>query len=155
MERITLAALHLLALGFGFGAIMARWITLRHPLDLGAVKRVLHFDNQWAIAAGLWIVTGLWRWLGSVEKASSYYNGNHLFLAKLGCLTLILLLEVWPMVTLIRWRIALGRGAGVDSLPNIGAARGISSISAVQALLVATMVFLAAAMARGYGVIGR
>lgn len=154
MERVTLAALHLLALGFGFGAIMARWITLRRPLDLAAIKRVLHFDNQWGIAAGLWIVTGLWRWLGSVEKSASYYTGNHLFLAKMGCMTLILLLEVWPMVTLVRWRVALGRGAGAEQLPNIGAARRLSAISAVQALLVATMVFLAAAMARGYGVAG-
>lgn len=155
MERITLAALHLLALGIGFGAIMARWITLRRPLDLAAVRRVLHFDNQWGIAAGLWIVTGLWRWLGSVEKASSYYTGNNLFLAKLACLTLILLLEIWPMVTLIRWRMALGRAVPVDQLPNVGAARTISAISAGQAVLVATMVFLAVAMARGYGVSGR
>lgn len=153
MERIVLAALHLLALGIGLGAILARWITLRRPLDPAAVKRVLHFDNQWGIAAALWIVTGVWRWVGSVEKSSGYYNTNHLFLAKMGCLALILALEVWPMITLIRWRRALGRGAAVEQLPGRASARKLSAISAVQGLLVVAMVFLAAAMARGYGVL--
>jgi putative membrane protein len=152
MERIVLAALHLLALGIGFGAIMARWITLRRPLTADSLKRVFHFDTQWGIAAGLWIVTGLWRWLGSVEKASTYYPHNHWFLAKMGFLVLILALEIMPMVTLIKWRVALGRGTDVAALPGISRARAMSAISAVQALLVVAMVFFAVAMARGYGV---
>ena len=155
MERIVLAALHLLALGFGFGAIMARWITLRRPLTADSLKRVFHFDNQWGIAAGLWIVTGLWRWLGSVEKASSYYTANHWFLAKMGCLAIILALEVMPMVTLIRWRIALGRGAEVPALPGLSRARTVSAISAVQAVLVVAMLVFAVLMARGHGVMAR
>lgn len=155
MERIVLAALHLLALGFGFGAIMARWITLRRPLDVERVKRVLHFDSQWGVAAGLWIVTGLWRWLGGVEKASSYYPSNHWFLAKMGFLVLILALEIMPMVTLIRWRMALGRGVDVAALPGLSKARKMSAISAIQALLVVAMVFFAVMMARGYGVVSR
>jgi putative membrane protein len=153
MERIVLAALHLLALGIGFGAIMARWITLRRPLTPDSLKRVFHFDTQWGIAAGLWIVTGLWRWLGSVEKTSSYYPSNHWFLAKMGCLVLILALEIMPMVTLIKWRIGLGRGTEVAALPGLSRARAMSAISAVQALLVVAMVFFAVAMARGHGVI--
>jgi len=152
-ERIVLAALHLLALGVGLGAVMARWITLRRPLTADAVKRVLHFDNQWGIAAMLWIVTGLWRWLGSVEKPTAYYIANYWFLAKMGCLVLILALEVWPMVTLIRWRVALGRGSAVDQLPHVQSARALSNVSAVQALLVVAMVVFAAAMARGYGMV--
>jgi len=39
----------------------------------------------------------------------------------------------------------------VDALPGIAAARRISLISGIQAILVVIMVFLAAAMARGYG----
>jgi putative membrane protein len=153
MERIVLAALHLLALGIGFGSIMARWITLRRPLTADSLKRVFHFDTQWGIAAALWIVTGLWRWLGSVEKTSGYYTSNHWFLAKMGFLTLILVLEILPMVTLIRWRMALGRGAEVAALPGVSRARTMSTISAVQAVLVVAMVFFAVAMARGYGVV--
>jgi putative membrane protein len=155
MERIVLAALHLLALGIGFGAIMARWITLRRPLTADSVKRVFHFDTQWGIAAGLWIVTGLWRWLGSVEKTSSYYPSNHWFLAKMVVFLVIFALEIMPMVTLIKWRAAMGRGTEVSALPGVTRARMMSTISAVQAVLVVAMVFFAVAMARGYGVVAR
>ena len=155
MLRIILAALHLLALGIGLGAILARWITLRRPLTADSVKRVLHFDSQWGVAAMLWIGTGVWRWLGSVEKATLYYNNNHLFLAKMGLLLLIFALEVWPMLTFMRWRAELRKGADVATLPSVERAHRISAISGVQAILVVAMVFLAVSMARGYGVIGR
>ena len=153
MERIVLAALHLLALGIGLGAIMARWITLRRPLTADSLKRVFHFDNQWGIAAGLWIITGAWRWLGSVEKTASYYNNNHWFYAKMACLAVILLLEILPMVTLIKWRVALGKGTPADQLPGVSRARTLSALSAVQAVLIVAMVFFAVSMARGYGMI--
>jgi putative membrane protein len=63
-------------------------------------------------------------------------------------LALVLLLEVWPMVTLIRWRIQLGRGETINTEP----ARRFAQISAVQTVLVVMMVFAATAMARGLGV---
>src|SRR5215210_2519515 len=111
MLRLTLAALHLLALGIGFGAVLGRSFALRvRPATAESLRRAFHFDTQWGVAAGLWVATGLWRYLGATEKATSYYNHNHAFLGKMGMLALILALEVWPMVTLIRWRSALGRG---------------------------------------------
>lgn len=57
----------------------------------------------------------------------------------------ILLLEIWPMTTLIRWRIQLRRGATVDT----AAAPALARISEIQAALVVLMVFVAAALARG------
>lgn len=155
MERIALAALHLLALGIGLGAILARWITLRRPLSPDSVRRVLHFDNQWGLAAMLWIVTGLWRWLGSIEKSTAYYNANHWFYAKMALFALVFALEIRPMLTLIRWRRALRRGTDVEQLPGIQIAREMSNTSAIQALLVVAMVVLATMMARGYGAMGR
>lgn len=151
MLRVILAAIHLLALGIGFGAILARAVTLRKPLTEDGLKRVFHFDTQWGIAALLWIGTGAWRYLGSVEKSPAYYNDNDFFLGKMALLALILALEIWPMVTLIKWRAARGRGLAVDQLPAISAAPRIAAISAVQAVLVVLMVLAAAAMARGYG----
>lgn len=62
-------------------------------------------------------------------------------------LGLILVLEVWPMVTLIRWRVQLGRGKQLDTTM----ARTLARISWVQTGLVFLMVFAATAMARGYG----
>lgn len=151
MLRITLAGLHLLALAIGLGAILFRAASLRDPISSISLQRALRADTDWAIAAGLWIGTGLWRYFGDVEKGTSYYDQNHAFLAKMALLAVILGLEVWPMVTLIRWRGALRRGAAAETVALPATARKIAMISTIQALLVVVMVFLAATMARGYG----
>ena len=155
MLRITLAALHLLALGIGFSAVIGRAVALRQrPASAESLRRAFHFDTQWGIAAGLWIGTGLWRWLGAVEKSAGYYNANHIFLTKMALLLLILALEVWPMITLIRWRVVMGRGGSAEMVADPAAAARIATISRVQAVLVVLMVFAATAMARGYGARG-
>lgn len=150
MTQITLAALHLIALGLGLGAVLNRGTVLREVPDMRSVQRAFRADTLWAIAAGLWIATGLWRYLAETEKSMGYYNANYLFVTKMILLGAILVLEIWPMVTLIRWRIAIRRGGspGVVAVP--GRARIIATISHVQALLIVLMVFAAAAMARGY-----
>lgn len=149
--RLILAAVHLLALGVGLGAILLRAASLKEPPSSASVRRALRADTNWGVAAGLWIVTGLWRYLGGIEKDTSYYNGNHVFLGKMGLLVLILALEVWPMVMLIRWRAALARGASPETVAVPATARKIATISTMQAVLVVIMVFLAVAMARGFG----
>ena len=129
--------------------MLFRAASLKEPATAQSLRRALRADTDWGIAAALWIVTGLWRYLGSVEKTTAYYNGNHAFLAKMALLALILLLEIWPMVTLIRWRVALGRGGSVETVAVPATARRIALISNVQALLVVLMVVLATMMARG------
>ena len=154
MLRLTLAALHLIALGLGLGAVLARGTALREAPGAGALQRAFRADTLWGIAAGLWIATGVWRLVGETEKSTEYYLSNHLFLAKMGCLALILALEVPSMVTLIRWRLALAQGGSSEAVVGAGTARRIATISHVEATLVVLMVFLAVAMARGYGVRG-
>jgi len=51
------------------------------------------------------------------------------------------------MVTLIRWRMVVAKGA----LPDPAPAMGIARISYLQALLLVGMVLAATAMARGMG----
>lgn len=147
MTRLALAWLHLLALGIGMGAVWARARALSAPLDQAAMRRAFAADTWWGLAAGLWIITGLWRLFAGTEKATGYYLADHAFWLKMALLGAILALEVWPMVTLIRWRIAIRRGGGGDER----AARRIATISYVQAALVVLMVGAAVAMARGYG----
>lgn len=142
-----LAALHLLALGIGLGAVWARGRALQGVLDTRELHRVFRADALWGAAAALWISTGLWRLLGGLEKSTSYYLQNHMFLTKMGLLLVILVLEVRPMVTLIRWRRASATGHSLDT----AAARSMATISFVQAGLVVLMVFAATAMARGIG----
>jgi putative membrane protein len=151
MLRVALAALHLLALGIGLGAVWTRGRALRQrPLDLAAVRRAFVADTWWGIAAALWIITGVWRVLAGMEKPAQYYLHNHAFYAKMGLLAAILILEIWPMVTLIRWRIATSREGDLWK-PDESVARRIGTISYVEAALILAMVVAATAMARGVG----
>lgn len=143
--RWGFASVHLLALGIGLLGVWMRGRTLREALEPATLRRAFFFDNLWGVAAVLWLVTGLWRVLGGLDKGSSYYLASTAFWVKMGLLALILALEVWPMVTLIRWRLQMGRGTTVDTSP---AAR-IATISLVQTVLTVLMVLAATAMARG------
>src|SRR5213595_584919 len=82
--RWLLAAVHLLALGVGLGAVWARGRALQAPLDVPALRRVFSAATWWGIAAVLWIGTGLVRAFGGYEKGAFYYLHNHLFWAKMG-----------------------------------------------------------------------
>jgi putative membrane protein len=151
MLRVVLAALHLLALGIGLGAVVARSAALRaRPFGRAEAARAFAADGWWGVAAMLWLATGVWRLMAGTEKATAYYTHNHVFLAKMGCFVAILLLEGWPMVTLLRWRSAARRG-GSGWYPNIDTARRMAVIGWLEAVLVIVMVFLATAMARGFG----
>src|SRR5437870_1765393 len=115
--RWLLAAVHLLALGVGLGAVWARGRALQAPLDVPALKRVFYADTWWGIAALLWIGTGLVRAFGGLEKGTSYYVHNRLFLTKMALFVLIFILELRPMMTLIKWRARAARGEAIDTSP--------------------------------------
>ena len=99
------------------------------------------------MAAAIWIGTGLVRLIGGLEKSMDYYLGNHVFWGKMTLLAAILVLEMSPMPTLVRWRVQVRRG----EMPDTRLAGRFASISYVQAVLVLLMVLAATAMARGIG----
>lgn len=152
MLHISLAVLHLLALGIGLGAIFTRARSLRRvATDMTALHRAFTADAWWGVAAILWITTGLWRALAGTEKSPLYYAMNHVFYAKMGLLALVLALELWPMVTLVRWRLADKRGTlpSRDALDSTS--RKLALTSDMQLVAVVAMVVAAVMMARGYG----
>src|SRR4029434_6836906 len=100
--RIVLAGFHLIALGLGLGAVIARGTALREAPSNAALRRAFRSDSTWGFAALLWIVTGLWRLLTGMEKPTGYYLTTPVFHAKMGLFLLVLLLDAWPVVTLIR-----------------------------------------------------
>jgi putative membrane protein len=146
--RVTLAWLHLLALGVGLGGVWGRaralHDSLREPIDDRAVNSALVADSWWGAAAVVWLVTGLWRLVAGTEKSTSYYLSNHAFFAKMAMFITILALEVWPMITLIRWRTGTRE-------PNPRDIRRIEVISYVECALAVAMVLAAVTMARGFG----
>ena len=146
--RLILAWLHLLALSVGLAGVWSRARALRDslhdPADQGALRRAFIGDAWWGVAAVLWLSTGLWRLFGSTEKSASYYYGNHVFYLKMTLFLAILALEIWPMMTLMRWRTK-------KAVPNPRDAGRIEVISYVECALVVAMVLTAVSMARGYG----
>ena len=147
MSGWFVATFHLLALGLGLGAVVVRSRALAGGKEAPRLPTVFAADALWGVAAVAWIGTGLWRLLGGLDKVTDYYLATPAFHLKMGLLVLVLLLELWPMATLVRWRIRKARGQEIDFRP----ARAIARIGWVQALLVVAMVFAATAMARGVG----
>ena len=147
MLQWILAAIHLLALGLGLGAAWVRGQALLGLPDRAALKRALDADNVWGIAAMLWIGSGLPRVLLGAEKPAAYYVQSPLFWIKMTLFATIFALEIGPMISLIRWRIALAKGAA----PDLSAAPRWALISRIEAALVVAIVLVATAMARGFG----
>ena len=143
-----LAAIHLLAFGLGFWAVLSRGTAFRRlSAGVGHAKSVLIADNLWGICAVILLVTGGTRAFGGYEKGTDYYLQQPLFHLKMTLFVVILLLEVAPMVTLIKWRIALAKGRAIDERR----AKLFARISHVEAMLVLLMVVAATGMARGVG----
>jgi putative membrane protein len=141
-----LAAGHLLALVVGFWAVLARGTAFRRLADgVGEARSVLIADNLWGICAVVLLLSGGMRAFGGYEKGADYYLHQPLFHLKMTFFVLILLLEIAPMVTLIKWRIALGRKTAIDT----ARVKLFARISHVEALLVLLMVVAATGMARG------
>ena len=141
-----LAAVHLLAFALGFWAVLTRGTAFRRlAIGTGEARSVLVADNIWGISAVVLLVTGGMRAFGGYEKGTDYYLQQPLFHLKMTLFVLILLLEVAPMVTLIKWRRARARGAAIDT----GRAQLFARISHIEAMLVLLMVVAATGMARG------
>ena len=147
MIAAVVSALHVLALALGLPAVYLRGRALRGRLDMEGLRRLFAADTVWGIAAVFWLVTGLLRAFGGLEKGSAFYLGSRFFWLKMALFALILALEIRPMVTFIRWRARLRRG----QTPDISGARALYVVNHVEMALVVLMVFVAALMARGFG----
>ena len=141
------SALHVLALGLGLPSVYLRARALKGPLDADGMRRLFAADNLWGIAALLWLATGVLRTFGGLEKGSPFYLTSSLFWTKMTLFAIILLLEIWPMVTFIRWRMARARGLW----PDTSRARALYVINHVELALLLLIVFAASFMARGFG----
>jgi len=143
----AVSALHVLALALGLPAVYLRGRALRAPLDGAGLRRLFAADNVWGMAAVLWLVTGLLRAFGGLEKGTAFYLNSWAFWLKMALFALILAIEIRPMVTFIRWRAELRRG----QTPDTSVARGLYLVNHMEMGLIVLMVFVAAFMARGFG----
>jgi putative membrane protein len=134
----------MLTLALGAAAIFARGRALSRPLDDDGWKRLLTADNAWGLAAILWIASGLLRVFYGGREPGFYWR-NGFFWVKLALFAGVFALELAPMITFMRVRIARRRDASIPRFP-VGAYRRINR---AELGLVVTIVFVAAFMARG------
>src|SRR5262249_29686794 len=80
-------------------------------------------------------------------KGAAYYLHNRLFHLKMGLFILVLLLELMPMLTFMRWRIALAR----EEAPNLASVKTLYTLNHIEVAIVVIIVFVASFMARGFG----
>lgn len=140
-----IASLQVLALGLGVWGIWTRARALGRLPQPAALREVFYADNFWGIAAIIWISTGLMRAFGTGDKGSAFYLESNSFWLKMGLLVAVLALEVWPMATLIGWRIQQACGQTL----NLSPAPTFALISWVQFSLTLLMVLVATAVTRG------
>ncbi|MGY3644124.1 DUF2214 family protein [Pseudomonas sp. PK-RTE-24] len=146
LSQWILAAVHLFAFALAFWAVLTRGTAFSQlSAGTGELKRVLLADNLWGLSALTLLITGAMRAFGGYERGSDYYLHQPLFHLKMTLFLLILLMELAPMITLIKWRIASSRGVA----PEAGRAKLYARISHVEALLLILMMVAATGMARG------
>ena len=147
MLAAIVSALHVLALALGLPSVFLRGRALKGRLDSEGLRRLFAADTVWGIAAVLWLVTGLLRAFAGLEKGAAFYLASYLFWLKMALFVTVVVLEIRPMVTLIRWRAAV-RGGGT---PDTSTARALYHVNHVELALVVVIVFVASFMARGFG----
>lgn len=141
------AALHLLTLGIGYGFAWMRGRALANVKTKADLANVFFADNMYGIAALLWVATGLWRAFGGLEKGTDYYLSNHVFWLKMILFTILFAIEIYPMATLIKWRMNLKKERDFSLQP----ASLLSKLTYAEVGLLTIMVFTAVLMARGVG----
>jgi putative membrane protein len=146
MLAAILSSLHVLSLAIGLPAVVLRGRALRGPFDDAGLRRLFAADTAWGIAAALWLATGLLRAFAGVEKGTAFYLGSALFWTKMTLFLVVVVLEIHPMITFIRWRAVRARDQKLDT----SGARSLYVINHIEIAIVIAMVFVASFMARGF-----
>ncbi len=146
MQHVVAAALvssiHLLGLALGATGAFVR----ARAFAMNDMKTVLRADAAWGIAALVLLATGLYRFY-NLEKGAQFYTHNPFFPAKMTAFTVILALEAWPMITLLRVR--LGKHVVAEARM-----RTFAKITYAQLVFLIVVVAFASLMARGVGQFG-
>lgn len=146
-----LSSLHIAGVVLAFIGIRGRIAALRQTRDGHGelLPALFHADNTWGISAIVLLATGLTRAFAHYDKGSAFYLNNNAFYLKLGLFILVFILEIVPMVTLIRWRIATRQGRGIALAELAARSRFMLAVSLVQAFALVALLLVAPVMARG------
>jgi putative membrane protein len=148
MTSAIMAFLHHLAAFTLTGAILYEHITFRKNLSLAEARRIQIMDIVYGASAGVLVVVGLLR-VFYFEKGAAYYAQNWFFWTKMLGFALAALLSIYPTVRFLAWRKPIAQNQ-VPAISDQEVAR-IKMILRLETLAIAVIIFSAAMMARGIG----
>jgi putative membrane protein len=148
MTSAIMAFLHHLAAFTLTGAIIYEHITFRKDLSLAEARRIQMMDIIYGISAGLLVIVGLLR-VFYFEKGATFYAQNWFFWTKMAGFTLAALLSIYPTLRFLTWRKFITQG----QVPEVSDqdVKRIKMILRLETLAIAVIIFSAAMMARGIG----
>jgi putative membrane protein len=150
MSAAIMAFIHHLAAFTLFASILFEHLTFKRDLTLAGAKRLLAVDIVYGVSAVTVLAAGFARAL-HFEKGWDYYSTNAFFWIKLGAFALAALLSIYPTLTFLTWRKSLKQ----NILPTVpeAAFKRITWLLRLEMLCLLVILFAAAMMARGIGMI--
>jgi putative membrane protein len=150
MISALMAFLHHVAAFTLTGSILYELITFRKDLTLAEARRIQFMDLVYGISAALLIIVGLLR-VFYYEKGAPFYAQNLFFWTKMAGFALAALLSVYPTIRFVSWRKFFAK----NQTPEISdqEAERIRLILRLELLAIAIILFSAALMARGIGML--
>lgn len=148
---IVVAAGHFLTLGAGFTALTLRGQQFKSLigekfLTADKLSKLFLYDNIYGVAALMWILTGILRAFGGLEKGTAYYMQSYFFWVKMILFLGVFLLEIKPMMTLIKWRIQMKKNQSLEPADF----KKLFKRNTAELHLLVVIVIAASAMARGF-----
>ena len=148
MTSAIMAFLHHLAAFTLVGSLIYEHTTFRKDLSLVDARRIQRMDLLYGISAGFVLIVGLLR-VFYFEKGAPYYAQNWFFWTKMAGFAFAALLSIYPTVRFFSWNKFFAR----NQIPEISDqdVRRIKMIMRLELLAIVVILFSAAMMARGLG----
>jgi putative membrane protein len=148
MTSAIMAFLHHLAAFTLVGSLIYEHTTFRKDLSLVDARRIQKMDLLYGISAGFVLIVGLLR-VFYFEKGAPYYAQNWFFWTKMAGFAFAALLSIYPTVRFFSWNKFFSR----NQIPEISDqdVRRIKMIMRLELLAIVVILFSAAMMARGLG----
>ena len=148
MTSGIMAFLHHLAAFTLTAAIIYEHTAFRKDLSLAEARRIQRMDIVYGVSAGFVLIVGLLR-VFYFEKGAPYYAQNLFFWTKMIGFALAALLSIYPTIRFVSWNKFFRQNqAPVISDED---ARRIKLLLRLELFAIAVILFAAAMMARGVG----
>ena len=150
MTSAIMAFLHHLAAFTLVGVLIYEHTAFRKDMTFAEARRLQRMDLVYGISAGVLLIVGLLR-VFYFEKGASFYAQNWFFWTKMAGFALVALLSIYPTVRFISWNKFFANNQ-VPELSDRDVSR-IKMILRLELLGIVIIIFSAAMMARGLGMI--